>query len=450
VRSNRWDTTLKERLRRRRPIQVAHSIFPRAQRALQKERAMADAIWVASNTRAGWRDYARTIDYVPDPMTLRTAELFFNGKSGCVRLQQSAEQIWEAIDRNLHGLLTFVDMLLTRKGVPLIAYNATYRPGAAKPIDKLVGKLAIPVNIDGAVYAKVHRAAVDKLKTLDLTAIPEQDVMDVIGELTAFAYDWEPDLLDFEVKDENTRRIARFILGGLIFGWYAEASETDHLIQTKRSRLFAALTKPDHSQGLVTYQKEAALFEELRRTCLAANSVRFEEIPPNPTVLPYVLLGAGQSPETVAEVLDRVLKLRESGLGRDYRTWFKDLRKSLSLGQQALKAKKEIEAVRVELEQRLRGKYPKWSREIDVGASVGLTFSISVEKPAGPKIEAEASLAKLEGKTTARVGIPDWIRNWLLDLNPFGRHRKLLLRAALSQAEYRDVMPHLRKIWMDS
>jgi hypothetical protein len=40
---------------------------------------MSEAIFVGANTWLGWREYARRVDYVPDPMTLRTAELFFNG-----------------------------------------------------------------------------------------------------------------------------------------------------------------------------------------------------------------------------------------------------------------------------------------------------------------------------------------------------------------------------------
>jgi hypothetical protein len=87
------------------------------------------------------------------------------------------------------------------------------------------------VLIDGRVYADVRKAAVARLKTLDLRAIPETDVMDVVGEMTAYVYDWQPDLGDVETRDEPTRRVAQFVLGGLIFGWYAEASQTDHLIQ---------------------------------------------------------------------------------------------------------------------------------------------------------------------------------------------------------------------------
>src|SRR4051812_16979584 len=101
------------------------------------EAQMGEAIFVSANTWLGWREYARRVDYVPDPMTLRTAELFFNGWTGCQPLEQPQERIWEAIESNLHGLLTFVDMLLTRDCVTLIEYNATYRPGAVKAINQL-------------------------------------------------------------------------------------------------------------------------------------------------------------------------------------------------------------------------------------------------------------------------------------------------------------------------
>ena len=44
----------------------------------------------------------------------------------------------------------------------------------------------------------MRKAAVDKLKALHLQAIPERDVMEVVGEMTAYVYDWQPDLLDLD------------------------------------------------------------------------------------------------------------------------------------------------------------------------------------------------------------------------------------------------------------
>jgi hypothetical protein len=344
---------------------------------------MSEAIFVGANTWLGWREYARRVDYVPDPMTLRMAELFFNGWSGCLPLKQPQEQIWKAIESNLHGLLTFVDMLLTRDCVPLIEYDATYRPGAVKAINELVGELATDVLIAGAVSSEVRKAAVDKLKALHLQAIPERDVMDVVGEMTAYVYDWQPDLLDLDLRDGPTRRVAQFLLGGLIFGWYAEASETDHLIQQKRSRLFAALTKPGDGKKYLAREQEAALFEELRRAVRRCGFCLGQRDTGESTVLPYILLGSGQRPGNTQEVLDRILKLRDSGLGRSYRAWFGDLRESLSRGRYAIGAKRDIDKVRAELDQRLRGEFPKWSREVDLSAKLGPTLSISVEASAG-------------------------------------------------------------------
>lgn len=397
-------------------------------------------IKVAKNSWHGWRDYARRVDYVPDSMTLRTAELFFNGATGCKDLGEK-DLIWEAIDRNLHGLLTFVDTVLTREAVPLIAYSNSYKAGAAESIGQLIGQLAIPVTIENPVYDEVSRAAVAKLKTLNIGAIPEVDVLDVIGELRAFAYDWNPNLFDYEESDPNRRLIAQFIVGGLMFGWYAQVSETDHLIQAKRSRVFAALTKPDHKEGDVKWEQEVKIFEALRETCLGADTVRLDEMPAGPTIMPYLLFGAeGKSPATTKEVLDHLLSLRESGLGASYREWFKDLRTSLLQGRYATDAKDDIEVVRVELEHRLRGKFPKWSREFKLTLP-----TLSIDVPG-----AKLSMGKLELVGNVRLGVPDWIRNWLLDLSPFGRHRKLLLRTALAEAEYRNVSKHLWEMWSKS
>jgi hypothetical protein len=55
----------------------------------------------------------------------------------------------------------------------------------------------------------------------------------------------------------------------------------------------------------------------------------------------------------------------------------------LSRGRYAIGAKRDIDKVRAELDQRLRGEFPKWSREVDLSAKPGPTLSISVEASAG-------------------------------------------------------------------
>lgn len=82
-------------------------------------------IIIAENTPAEWRKFSSTFDCVPDPMIIRTAELFLNGRSGCSRLDTDA--VWQTIERNVHGLLTFFNMLMTRSAIPLISYYETFR-----------------------------------------------------------------------------------------------------------------------------------------------------------------------------------------------------------------------------------------------------------------------------------------------------------------------------------
>jgi hypothetical protein len=45
-----------------------------------------NSISIENNTPAEWQKFSALLDCVPDPMVIRTAELFLNGKSGCRRL----------------------------------------------------------------------------------------------------------------------------------------------------------------------------------------------------------------------------------------------------------------------------------------------------------------------------------------------------------------------------
>ena len=73
-------------------------------------------------------------------------------------------------------------------------------------------------------------------------------------------------------------------------------------------------------------------------------------------------------------------------------------------------------------------------------------------------VEAEAKVggelwpaeAKVAGKVEAKgiqVGIPNRLRNWVVDHLPFQRHKKLLLRLSLDQRKYDNVTRHLRQLW---
>jgi hypothetical protein len=63
-------------------------------------------------------------------------------------------------------------------------------------------------------------------------------VNDILRELAAAEYKWEPRLeeLDKVLPSDQERMLAKFLLGGMIFGAYAQILEGEHVIQPKRSR----------------------------------------------------------------------------------------------------------------------------------------------------------------------------------------------------------------------
>ena len=103
---------------------------------------MPEPILISEDTPAAWSEYGKYFDYVPDPMIIRTAELFVSGREGCAEIirqekgkkgeldqqvkDSDLEDIWSAIDSNLHGLLTFFNILVNREAIPGLAYRETY------------------------------------------------------------------------------------------------------------------------------------------------------------------------------------------------------------------------------------------------------------------------------------------------------------------------------------
>lgn len=86
----------------------------------------------------------------------------------------------------------------------------------------------------------------------------------LLYELDAFRYDWklalnvadgDPALTEIRSKFANLNgsalSVAQFLSGGLIFSGFAQASDTTHYIQPKRSRFFLGLTAaPDKVTNL--------------------------------------------------------------------------------------------------------------------------------------------------------------------------------------------------------
>jgi hypothetical protein len=63
---------------------------------------------------------------VPDPMVMRIADLFIDGRSFAQKSGLDQAKVWSTISNNVDSLYTFFHLLMTRERVPLIDYDYTF------------------------------------------------------------------------------------------------------------------------------------------------------------------------------------------------------------------------------------------------------------------------------------------------------------------------------------
>ncbi|MDB6158095.1 MAG: hypothetical protein JWO04_1801 [Gammaproteobacteria bacterium] len=391
----------------------------------------------------GWETEFRQagLDWVPDPMMLRSAELFVAGRHRCEKaLGQDAARLWTAIEHNLDGVLAFFHALMTRERIPFIDYEMTYLPLVLQ--DKLES-LALDVHPSGA-YASIKQAALLQVAQFDFSRVDPSTTARIDDEKLCFGYKWEPSLGELEV-DEAHRQIASFALGGLVFGAYAQASRSDHLLQSTRGNLFVDLAADGSlppSRGL---RKEGELFADLER--LALRDPRFavgREAAP-PTVLHYLLARGVRNTEGM---LEEALNLRAQSDWQRYRAWYRKLRQAWADGGHDPAAEAEVGAVVEELKRRIEGAplhiaTLKCNGELTAEARVGGDIGLAAAK-AGAK-----GTIKIETKDLP-VNVPHKLLNWFIDHLILSRHQKLLLEMSLDQRRFDDLAYGLRGAWMAS
>ena len=214
------------------------------------------------------------LDYVPDPMVLRAAELFIGGRQYCRHQQKlDDEKVWPVIERNIDGILAFFHVLMTRERIPLIDYDSTFPSDFFK---SLIGGIALEVHPNYGVYQNFRSQGMEKLGTFDATKLPRGLAAGLGEELFAVGYNWSPDLAGLRLKKKADKEAASFILGGLIFGAYADASGSDHLLQNKRARMFVALAgaEADPTRGI---SRERRLFAALNRATNRDEHLKIEQ-----------------------------------------------------------------------------------------------------------------------------------------------------------------------------
>ena len=333
--------------------------------------------------------------------------------------------VWDSISRNIGALLSYFDAYLGRDRLPLIQYWETF-PQPRDPIEVLCPEFLEPSVVDHRLYERIKTEVTAQIDRDVLLALPSGDIADVLGELQAFDYQWKP-FVDIDLPEPHLT-MARYVIGGLVFGTYAQATGADHLVQAKRSRLLVALSAPTPQLCQVRFAREQELFEQFRANAEGVPNVTVTATAGAPSVLPFLLRQPSLARST-HEVLDRARSLRDSGEGADYREWQRQLRQAWSVGTSDDRAERDVQTVAARLEQRLQ-----------VEGTRPPIMHITIEVPVGPgKVSAERDIAT-----------PRWLSRWLVEHIQLRKHRRLLYRLALNEAAYHDLTLHLQETWLRS
>jgi hypothetical protein len=383
------------------------------------------------------------IDYVPDPMVMRAAELFLLGRSGCRndhenwRPHQEWDEVeaWDVIDRNLDGVFAFFHVLLTRDRIPLIDYEHTF-PGSTL-MQSLEG-VAVDVHPDPQLYRTLAEDGLEQVQRMDLESLDRAMVRDVATELGTSGYEWFPHEAQFEhlagLDDGKGRQmLATFVLGGIVFGGYAQATRSDHLLQTKRARLFTELTVPQDEAVLWGFSQEERLYRRLASMADEVEELRHADFTLPPSVVPYLIVN--EKPRSPRELLQQAMNLREGSMGAAYRAWHSRLRSAWMDGRRDLDAEADV---------------------ADVADEVRRRFGLDDHGPQGPQLTLSGGVAVNFGvvelgaaaEHDVRIRLPDRVRNWLVDAFRFRGHRKMLLRMSLDQATFDNIAHGLKNLWL--
>jgi hypothetical protein len=374
----------------------------------------ADADWDALRQR--------NLRTVLDPMVFRTADLFFAGASATNEGAHRAD-VWNAIELNIGALMTFVDAALLYDELPIFSYWATFPESRLFELPG-VSDMLWPVLVTHDAYDTCKDDALAAISSLDSVRQPVRN--DVLGELAAFGYEWQPDT-PYQTKDVNDARFFAFVLGGVLFDAFADritgdnteaANQAQRVIQPKRARLLAEVATG--IRPAAGKDEEAAVFKALGDQVTAAiPTVSRTAFPRAVTFLPLLIDElTADSPHLL---LDKLFQYRDKGSVRDYRAWYVDLRAALHKGRFPATLTADLAKIKNIASQE---------------ASAPIDFELGLDAMSFPP----KPTAQLKAAGTGLIG---FTRQHL----PGGRHQKLLYRARSAQNRYFDLSQHLRQIW---
>src|SRR5215208_3393432 len=197
----------------------------------QMRRPDAQDLVIASHD--DWRKFQDpAIDTIVDPMIFRAADLFLRGRRGVAQALPASDSdaVWGALDKNIDSLVAFFDAIVLSERLPIIDYGYTFDTRGGFPTDDIYQRcnlysrdpVLVSVHVTGEVYQTAKDASIRALR--DREAVTYFLQQNIRGEMSAFEYQWQPDLSDLGAMDEDERALATFMFGGLLFGAYAQAA----------------------------------------------------------------------------------------------------------------------------------------------------------------------------------------------------------------------------------
>jgi len=145
-------------------------------------------------------------------------------------------------------VVTFFDLIILHQQLPAFDYSATFDPMSAQ-INEVGGERIIQdVHVQGVVYDPIRDAVVAQLQDRMATGpfVPAEVARQIPAYLAALGYQWAPNIGTIEpaLADVQSRIVARFLVGHLLFAGYAQMSGLPHVLSPRRGRLMAAAGLP--------------------------------------------------------------------------------------------------------------------------------------------------------------------------------------------------------------
>lgn len=407
-----------------------------------------------------------------DPFVFRVGQFFLEGK-------EAGPGRWQAIESDLGALVNFFDLIVLHDQLPAFNYPDTYDTLDRRDLDPQTheivptvefrdplgnvlnaegDKTLVHVDVEHYLYREAKEAALDQLgrRMAEGPFVPPATADEILRALEAVQYEWEPrlEMLEPQLPDSRSKRLARFLLGQLVFAGYAQQTGAPHVLAPKRSVFLTAVgLRTELSVGSAqTASAEKAIYGELaRRIRDAGPGWRDDELPWTPSFLPFLLKRINPYREGPDVLLRRAKELRESKAVRRYRELRNDLMSEDAI--RSVKARGDLAkaADKVADELQLGREELEVSRHLVVellpkalGGAAGAAGGFIVAGP--PGAVAGAVAGALSEDALRQVHERVW--GLCIDRLPFRSSRRLLARSVRAEYELKDQLgPELEKVW---